>query len=61
MQQDKCLEGGPLLWTLTLFLHVSQKSDDDDDDDDDDDECEILHPCFTDILENAISIFLQGF
>ena len=29
---------GPLLWILSLYLHVNKKSDDDDDDDDDDDE-----------------------
>ena len=24
-----CLEGGPLLWILPLYLHVNQKSNDD--------------------------------
>ena len=37
VQQASCLEGGPLLWILPLYLQVNQKSDDDDDDDDDDD------------------------
>ena len=32
VQQDSCLEGGPLLWIWPLNLHVNQKSDDDDDD-----------------------------
>ena len=32
MQQASCLEGGPLLWILSLYLHINQKSDDDDDD-----------------------------
>ena len=35
LQQASCLEGGPLLWIWSLYLHVNQKSDDDDDDDDD--------------------------
>ena len=30
VQQDSCLEGGPLLWIWPLYLHVNQKSDDDD-------------------------------
>ena len=36
MQQASHLEGGPLLWMLSLYLHINQKDDDDDDDDDDD-------------------------
>ena len=32
VQQACYLEGGPLLWTLPLHLHINQKSDDDDDD-----------------------------
>ena len=35
MQQASCLERGPLLWILPLYLHVNPKFDDDDDDDDD--------------------------
>ena len=35
MQQASCLEGGPLMWMLPLYLHVNQKSDDVDDDYDD--------------------------
>ena len=31
-----CLEDGPLMWMLPLYLHVNKKSSDDDDDDDDD-------------------------
>ena len=31
MQQASCLEGGPLLWILPLYLHVNKKSDDVDD------------------------------
>ena len=42
MQQASCLEGGPLLWTWPLYLHVNQKSDDDDGDDDDDENYDIL-------------------
>ena len=38
MRSASCLEGGPLLWILPLYLHVNQKSDDDDDDDDDNDD-----------------------
>ena len=34
MQQASCLEGGPLLWILPLYLHINKKSYDDDDDDD---------------------------
>ena len=29
--QASYLQGGPLLWILPLYLHISQKSDDDDD------------------------------
>ena len=36
MQQASYLEGGPLIWMLSLYLHVNQNSDDDDDDADDD-------------------------
>ena len=31
MQQASCLEGGLLLWILTLYLHVNKISNDDDD------------------------------
>ena len=30
MQQASCLEGGPLMWMLPLYLYVNQKSDYDD-------------------------------
>ena len=30
VQQASCLEGGPLMWMLPLYLHVNQKSDYDD-------------------------------
>ena len=29
VQQASYLEGGPLLWILSLYLHVNKKSDDD--------------------------------
>ena len=29
---SQLFEGGPLMWMLPLYLHVTQKSDDDDDD-----------------------------
>ena len=46
MQQASYLEGGPLMWTLPLYLHINQISDDDDDDDDnDDDDDELLTIC----------------
>ena len=32
-QQAICLEGGPLMRMLPLYLHVNQKSEDDNDDD----------------------------
>ena len=31
VHQASYLEGGPLMWMLSLYLHVNQKSDDDDD------------------------------
>ena len=31
VQQASYLEGGPLMWILSLYLHVNKKSDDDDD------------------------------
>ena len=31
VQQASCLEGGPLLWILPLYLHINQKSNDNDD------------------------------
>ena len=27
VQQARCLEGGPLMWMLPLYLHVNQKFD----------------------------------
>ena len=30
VQQASYLEGGPLMWILSLYLHVNKKSDDDD-------------------------------
>ena len=44
MQQASCLEGGPLLWIWSLYLHVNQKYDDDDDDDDDDGDANSADP-----------------
>ena len=34
MQQASYLEGGPLMWMLSLYLHINQESCDDDDNDD---------------------------
>ena len=33
VQQASYLEGGLLMWMLTLYLHINQKFVDDDDDD----------------------------
>ena len=33
VQLASYLEGGPLMWILSLNLHINQKSSDDDDDD----------------------------